>query len=72
MLFRRIYNNNSRIVVSYLQKTRHFSKNYTLLNREHLILGIETSCDDTGCAIMDTQGNILGESLNSQVLTHLR
>ncbi|CAG9814059.1 unnamed protein product [Phaedon cochleariae] len=39
--------------------------------RKGIILGIETSCDDTGCAIVDTEGNILGESLNSQHLIHL-
>lgn len=37
-----------------------------------VILGIETSCDDTGCGIVDTQGNILGESLHSQHLVHLK
>ncbi|XP_974817.2 tRNA N6-adenosine threonylcarbamoyltransferase, mitochondrial [Tribolium castaneum] len=36
-----------------------------------LILGIETSCDDTGCAVVDTEGNILGEALHSQHLIHL-
>lgn len=36
------------------------------------ILGIETSCDDTGCAIVDGNGNILGDALHSQHLTHLR
>ncbi|RZC36577.1 tRNA N6-adenosine threonylcarbamoyltransferase, mitochondrial, partial [Asbolus verrucosus] len=41
------------------------------LTSRSLILGIETSCDDTGCAIVDTEGNILGEALNSQHLTHL-
>ncbi|KAK7793402.1 hypothetical protein R5R35_014308 [Gryllus longicercus] len=35
------------------------------------ILGIETSCDDTGCAIVDDSGNILGEALNSQQEIHL-
>ncbi|XP_017777741.1 PREDICTED: probable tRNA N6-adenosine threonylcarbamoyltransferase, mitochondrial isoform X2 [Nicrophorus vespilloides] len=34
--------------------------------------GIETSCDDTGCAIVDSEGHILGECLNSQHLVHLR
>ncbi|KAL3283161.1 hypothetical protein HHI36_006313 [Cryptolaemus montrouzieri] len=38
----------------------------------HFILGIETSCDDTGCALLDLNGNILGESLNSQQLIHLK
>ncbi|CAL8104765.1 unnamed protein product [Calicophoron daubneyi] len=30
------------------------------------ILGIETSCDDTGVAILDVDGNILGEKVASQ------
>lgn len=35
------------------------------------VLGIETSCDDTGCAIVDTNRNILGEYLHSQQQIHL-
>uniref|UniRef100_A0A5S6QKP8 N(6)-L-threonylcarbamoyladenine synthase n=1 Tax=Trichuris muris TaxID=70415 RepID=A0A5S6QKP8_TRIMR len=31
-----------------------------------VILGIETSCDDTGAAVIDGDGNILGEDLCSQ------
>lgn len=41
-------------------------------NRPAIILGIESSCDDTGCGIIDSNGNILGEALNSQHLTHLK
>ncbi|MEQ2252473.1 putative tRNA N6-adenosine threonylcarbamoyltransferase, mitochondrial [Ilyodon furcidens] len=37
-----------------------------------LVLGIETSCDDTGAAVMDETGTILGESLYSQKEVHLR
>uniref|UniRef100_A0A3Q1BV87 N(6)-L-threonylcarbamoyladenine synthase n=1 Tax=Amphiprion ocellaris TaxID=80972 RepID=A0A3Q1BV87_AMPOC len=37
-----------------------------------LVLGIETSCDDTGAAVLDETGAILGESLNSQKEVHLR
>lgn len=37
----------------------------------NLILGIETSCDDTGAAIVDSEGNVLGEALHSQLQTHL-
>ncbi|KAK5861491.1 hypothetical protein PBY51_022884 [Eleginops maclovinus] len=37
-----------------------------------LVLGIETSCDDTGAAVMDETGKILGESLHSQKEVHLR
>ncbi|KAL5006714.1 hypothetical protein ScPMuIL_015520 [Solemya velum] len=36
-----------------------------------LVLGIETSCDDTGAAVVDSKANILGESLNSQTSTHV-
>lgn len=35
------------------------------------VLGIETSCDDTGCAVVDSSGKILGEALNSQQQIHL-
>ena len=34
------------------------------------ILGIETSCDDTGCAIVNEKGDILGECLISQGAIH--
>ena len=37
--------------------------------RRKLVLGIETSCDDTGAAVVDDQGNILGNSLHSQTRT---
>ncbi|KAG5325506.1 OSGP2 protein, partial [Pseudoatta argentina] len=42
------------------------------VDRPAIILGIETSCDDTGCGIVDTTGKILGEAINSQHLTHLK
>lgn len=48
-------------------------------NRRHpdevvrpLILGIETSCDDTGAALVDGAGHVWGECLHSQQDTHLR
>uniref|UniRef100_A0AAV2JU06 N(6)-L-threonylcarbamoyladenine synthase n=1 Tax=Knipowitschia caucasica TaxID=637954 RepID=A0AAV2JU06_KNICA len=37
-----------------------------------LVLGIETSCDETGAAVMDADGRVLGESLHSQKDVHLR
>ncbi|KAJ8732834.1 hypothetical protein PYW07_015433 [Mythimna separata] len=37
-----------------------------------VILGIETSCDDTGCAVIDGTGRLLGESLYSQTALHTR
>ncbi|XP_020293200.1 probable tRNA N6-adenosine threonylcarbamoyltransferase, mitochondrial [Pseudomyrmex gracilis] len=41
-------------------------------SRPAIILGIETSCDDTGCGIVNTAGEILGEAIHSQHLTHLK
>lgn len=42
-----------------------------LTSKARLVLGIESSCDDTGCAIVDEHGNILGEALNSQTKFHV-
>ena len=35
------------------------------------VLGIESSCDDTGAAVVDDKGNIIGEALNSQTRLHV-
>ncbi|XP_009289232.1 PREDICTED: probable tRNA N6-adenosine threonylcarbamoyltransferase, mitochondrial isoform X1 [Aptenodytes forsteri] len=37
-----------------------------------LVLGIETSCDDTGAAVVDGAGNVLGEALHCQKEVHLQ
>jgi len=37
-----------------------------------IVLGIETSCDETGCGIVDENYRVLGQSLYSQVATHAR
>ncbi|XP_019630560.1 PREDICTED: probable tRNA N6-adenosine threonylcarbamoyltransferase, mitochondrial [Branchiostoma belcheri] len=37
-----------------------------------LVLGIETSCDETGAAVVDDRGSVLGEALHSQKLVHLK
>uniref|UniRef100_A0A4W4HLS1 N(6)-L-threonylcarbamoyladenine synthase n=1 Tax=Electrophorus electricus TaxID=8005 RepID=A0A4W4HLS1_ELEEL len=37
-----------------------------------VVLGIETSCDETGAAVMDETGRILGETLHSQKEIHLK
>lgn len=37
-----------------------------------LVLGIETSCDETGAAVLDEDGSVLGESLHPQKDVHLR
>lgn len=38
--------------------------------RHGLILGIETSCDETGAAVVTTDGRVLGEALASQAELH--
>ncbi|XP_028169657.1 tRNA N6-adenosine threonylcarbamoyltransferase, mitochondrial-like [Ostrinia nubilalis] len=47
-------------------------RNVRDLTSRKTILGIETSCDDTGCAVVNSNGVILGESLYSQNLIHVR
>ncbi|XP_030066440.1 tRNA N6-adenosine threonylcarbamoyltransferase, mitochondrial [Microcaecilia unicolor] len=37
-----------------------------------VVLGIETSCDDTGAAVVDETGHVLGEALCSQKDVHLK
>ena len=39
------------------------------VQRPQLILGIESSCDDTGVAVVSTDGRILGEAIASQACT---
>ena len=47
--------------------TRHYSTTHTT----RPLLGIETSCDETGAAVVDaTDGVVLGEALHSQLNTH--
>lgn len=36
------------------------------------VLGIETSCDDTGIALLNENGEVLGNVLNSQQKFHAR
>ncbi|XP_053951857.1 probable tRNA N6-adenosine threonylcarbamoyltransferase, mitochondrial isoform X2 [Anastrepha ludens] len=46
---------------------------YNLATIRHLnVLGIETSCDDTGIALVNEQGDVLGNVLNSQQKFHTR
>ena len=56
---------------SILSKVLKFSK-FSTLNKPAVILGIETSFDDTGVAIVDSSGKILGDAINSQQVIHLR
>ncbi|KAJ9573959.1 hypothetical protein L9F63_008649, partial [Diploptera punctata] len=63
------YSKNSTHDIKEIVKKGH-CKYYSNQARS-LILGIETSCDDTGCAIVDNNGTILGEALKSQQQIHL-
>jgi hypothetical protein len=40
------------------------------MSRPFTVMGIETSCDDTGVAIVRSDGTILGEALASQYDIH--
>lgn len=55
-----------KIAMNFIYQRRYSSK------VTGIVLGIETSCDDTGCAIVDSNGKILGEALNSQQQIHLK
>lgn len=58
-----------------LARTRLSAGQIYSINKVHVssnILGIETSCDDTGCAIINQNGEVLSETLRSQNLVHLR
>ncbi|XP_072274920.1 tRNA N6-adenosine threonylcarbamoyltransferase, mitochondrial [Pyxicephalus adspersus] len=44
----------------------------SMLTGPRVVLGIETSCDDTGAAVVDEHGKILGEALLSQIDVHLK
>ena len=35
-----------------------------------LVLGIETSCDETGLAIYDSEKGLLADELHSQIAIH--
>lgn len=60
----------SRIGTTYAVRTYSNKKLHNLQNP--VILGIETSCDDTGCAVLNGAGKILGDSLYSQNEIHVR
>ncbi|XP_056435432.1 tRNA N6-adenosine threonylcarbamoyltransferase, mitochondrial [Gadus chalcogrammus] len=49
-----------------------FSRTCIQAFSSRLVLGIETSCDDTGAAVMDETGVVLGEFLHSQKEVHLK
>ena len=64
---------------SVLTKQTHWGGHYCTRNttdishnhKRSLVLGIESSCDDTGAAVVDQDGNVVGEALNSQTRIHV-
>ena len=48
------------------QKLLPIRANFSFPSRS-LILGIETSCDDTGACVMSLEGEVLGEALSTQL-----
>lgn len=53
-----------------LPKTPKSALCTTTTNRM-LVLGIETSCDDTGAAVVNEKGEIIGEALHAQTSIHV-
>ncbi|HKV11484.1 MAG TPA: tRNA (adenosine(37)-N6)-threonylcarbamoyltransferase complex transferase subunit TsaD [Thermoanaerobaculia bacterium] len=41
-----------------------------MTRRPPLVLGIETSCDDTACAVLDGEGRVLSSVVSSQLAAH--
>ncbi len=35
-----------------------------------VLLGVESSCDDTGVGVVDERGRVLGEAIHSQLMEH--
>ena len=59
------------------KKYRNYSNvnvnnNVNLKSKSRLVLGIETSCDDTGAAVVDHHGNVIGDALHNQTKTHIQ
>ena len=59
----------------FLQHTRNIltrrQMNISMRMQRSIILGLETSCDDTGACVMDMNGKVLGESLSTQLSSRL-
>ena len=41
-------------------------------SRDMVVLGIESSCDDTGVGVVSSSGRVLGEAVHSQLPVHLK
>lgn len=55
-----------------IKKCKIINRNYSEVKKNYpIVLGIESSCDDTGCGIVDGKGNILADTIHSQMKEHL-
>ncbi|XP_053663862.1 probable tRNA N6-adenosine threonylcarbamoyltransferase, mitochondrial [Anopheles marshallii] len=61
----------SRIFTKFNRLTTS-ARRYFSAQPSPLVLGIETSCDDTGAALVTGNGKVLGEYIHSQQSSHLR
>lgn len=59
----------SRALLRYLQKQTGRQRRSVQVPRRNFILGIETSCDDSGVAIISEDGRLLGEAIATQKTT---
>ena len=62
---------------SWCARRRSYSRGYCRAStsesrvlEETVVLGVETSCDDTGVAVMKGDGQLLGNCLQSQTQVH--
>ncbi|XP_072179144.1 tRNA N6-adenosine threonylcarbamoyltransferase, mitochondrial-like [Diadema setosum] len=52
--------------------SHHLRRHHQQFVHSKLVLGIETTCDDTGAAVMDESGRVLGERLHTQKRIHAK
>ncbi|XP_019596311.2 tRNA N6-adenosine threonylcarbamoyltransferase, mitochondrial isoform X2 [Rhinolophus sinicus] len=66
----RVFSNPSKRKIYEYLRSFNFHPGKVFLHK--LVLGIETSCDDTAAAVVDETGNVLGEAIHSQTEVHLK
>src|SRR5512146_971863 len=67
---RNIFRISWRSPVANAKRTMHFSKEMLRQYIVKLILGIESSCDETGIALYHTERGLLAHTLHSQIALH--
>ncbi|XP_023568058.1 probable tRNA N6-adenosine threonylcarbamoyltransferase, mitochondrial isoform X2 [Octodon degus] len=66
----RVFSKPSKSKIYAFLRSFNFSPGTRFLHK--VVLGIETSCDDTAAAVVDETGNVLGEAIHSQTEVHLK